>query len=607
VKKLIWTVAGLAGLTLVSCKVSNGVKMTPTVKEIPHDGVLLHTQEIDDGNDTITLKSSYKVVDPNSTLVVTLDNSALKDKIAGSELSPAVTERLGKLKEMLAAEPQALQNIADALTAYNKDPNSNAWQDLLQQESDFTRLILRDKDSRKLFTTRFPQDAGIQSQYENLFKTATLVVAEIEDKITQEAKTNGVYVQLGAWVGSGSSQTPIHIPGFDDYSSQPAYTVERFQYTLTQEQQNELTDIAGLAKSANKNGLGEALMSTIKDSGMLKPIDSLPAVKLAIKLEAQLASLLKSNDTLLSRLKTPAQNSYTALMDFTGFITASIQSFKVTSDTVSAPELLNIVNNDIGEISTKVQILETTLRPNVQTILNDTTVIGNSTTHAIQTVAKQLTNLSVSLQTDLGGFKAAVGSILGAFGAGASLAQQSYDFAKQVKMLSIDQLPRQAIINLETAGKRSEGDIVIIKLATSKPAAPIVEQALVQYRLYFCAVYAKTATGFLFVNQVPLFKTVNNSALFRYAASYSILLKGFWKSAEGSRTHLAYHTLWTPGIGLNFATLNFNPNGATELGIGAVFTLLQDFIQIGYGINTFSGAGYAFFGFKITIGSFSLH
>ena len=190
---------------------------------------------------------------------------------------------------------------------------------------------------------------------------------------------------------------------------------------------------------------------------------------------------------------------------------------------------------------------------------------------------------------------------------GQHTAQASFDFSQKVKQLSIDQLPNQGVINLEYTGKRSEGDVVTIKLATGKPNSPITEQSLVQYHLYFCSLYARTATGFMFVNQVPIFKTTNNSALFRYSASYSILLKGFWKGAEGSRTHLAYHTLWTPGIGINFTPLTFNPNGSTELGIGAVFTILQDFVQIGYGVNTFSGSGYLFFGFKVPIGSLSFH
>jgi hypothetical protein len=43
-----------------------------------------------------------------------------------------------------------------------------------------------------------------------------------------------------------------------------------------------------------------------------------------------------------------------------------------------------------------------------------------------------------------------------------------------------------------------------------------------------------------------------------------------------------------------------------ELGIGGVFSIFQDFLQLGYGINTMDGRGYAFFGFKLPVGAFSI-
>ncbi|HET6252955.1 MAG TPA: hypothetical protein VFE32_02710 [Puia sp.] len=588
-----------------SCKTPKVATGRPPRPEVPHNGELLSIQEVDGSGDTIPLKPNYRVVDPNSTLLVTLDNSALAGKLAGSELSPEITARLSKLKEMLQAEQQAIQNVTEAIQSYNKDPKSLDWSALMQKQHDFVRLIILDKDALKIYKSLLPANSSITVQYQTLFKTAAAIVDQIQAQVTQEAKTNGVYVQLGAWVGNGGSQTPVHIPGFDDYTPQPAYTVERFQYVLTDEQKNELNSIAALAQNANKSGLTAALKTTIKnDSSLLKALDSVPSVKVALKLKSQLETLLKTTDTAFNALKATAEDSYNAIKDFCDFITATTHSLKMTTDT-SAQQLLLDINNDVGELSSKIQDLETTLKSNATTIASTANRAGDAAINQIKVIAGTFGSLTDSLKSDLASVGNNARDLLSVLLTGQHIAQASYDFTEKVKQLSIDQVPRQAVINLELAGKRSEGDLVTVKVATGKPNAPITEQALVQYHLYFCSLYARTATGFLFVNQAPIFKTTNNSAFFRYSASYSILLKGFWKGAEGSRTHLVYHTLWTPGLGVNFASLSFNPNGATELGIGGVFTILQDFVQIGYGVNTFSGKGYIFFGFRVPVGSFS--
>ena len=112
-----------------------------------------------------------------------------------------------------------------------------------------------------------------------------------------------------------------------------------------------------------------------------------------------------------------------------------------------------------------------------------------------------------------------------------------------------------------------------------------------EFRLFFCSLYARTTVGFLFVTPNPVFKPIDQKALFRYAPSYSVLLKGF----NSSRKNIKYHTFLDPGIGLNFSAQDFNYDEAIELGIGLVATVFKDFIQSGYGVNTFSGRGYGLF------------
>ena len=143
-------------------------------RNIPHDPTLLKIKEVDDAGDTILLKSNYRVVDPNSTIIVAIDNPALAGKLAGSELSPAITSRLMQLKEMLQAEQQAMQNVTEAIqpSIMGQDPNSPAWQVPMKKLHDFVRLIVLDKDALQVYQSLLPQNPSLFEQYQTLFKTA---------------------------------------------------------------------------------------------------------------------------------------------------------------------------------------------------------------------------------------------------------------------------------------------------------------------------------------------------------------------------------------------------------------------------------------------------
>ena len=543
---------------------------------------LWNIREVDDGGDTIVLQSGYKVVDPNSTLLLQLNTEALSQTLAGSALSPDVTDRLKLLKDMLTHEQQAVQDVTEAIAIYNKDPKSPDWGALFRKQKEFVTIIR--ENYLALYNSLLPATRSHLDEYTTLFRTASAAIAQLEDQILQQAKSTGVAVQLGAWVGTTANpaQTPVHIPDFDDFSPQTAYSVERWQVTLTDEQKQELNDISTLAQKANQQGLGTALLQTFKSSGYLQALDSLPSVKAAIQLQSQLQTLLKSTDSTVLSLKAPIQESYQTLADFGQFITNAVESSKKISDTTSPDALLLQVNNEIGQLKTQLGQLKSVLTTNAQKIISTIKAGAIADAARAKQIAGTFQTLTDGLQAEIDSVQQNATDFFGNLIAGRNVTEQSYDFTSQVRKLSIDALPAMAKIDLLTAGKRSEGDVVTIKLGTSTPAGTVTQRNFVQYRLYFCGLYARTATGFLAVNQAPIFKRVDNSALFRYSPSYSILLKGFWKSPESSRTNLAYHTFWTPGIGINFTTLNFNPNGSIELGIGGVFTLMQDYLQIGF-------------------------
>lgn len=610
-KLLIYFGAGLL-LGAASCSSMKNIPYkdvsSTIISDKPHKKDLLEVQEKTTSGNSIELTSDMNVVEPNSTLTVTIDKAALSDQLAGSELSPDITAKLQKLLAMLQQQHAAMQDVMAALLINNKDPKSVAWQPYMQKLGGFVRLIRDDPKTKAIFNETLPPNSTIAQRYQTLFTTASTYITQLEEQIQLEAKANGVYLQLGAWLDKKNGQTAIHIPGYDIYTSQPSFEVEQFQYTLTPAQKQELTAISLLATNANQKGLGTAFQdAVVTNGGLLNVLKNLPSYKTAVAIQDTLDNILNKGSTTLAGLKAPATGAYQALQSYVGNLDNAIKAFSTVSSSTTPDNLLNNVNNNINDLVTKTAALKTSLTIDITTIKAIGTTADNDAMKYVRLLSGELTGLADSLQNDLTHLNTNINDLLNTAISGQNLTNAAHDFTTKVTQLSFEQALQPAVINLELAGTRDEGDMVTIKMATGKSGQPVVEQTLLQYHLYFCSLYARTATGFLFVNPVPLFKTSDGKSLFRYSPSYSILLKGFWEGELVSRKNLRYHSVFNPGLGVNFSALSLNPNGTTELGIGGAFTLFNDFFQVGYGFDTVSGRGYMFFGFKIPVGSFSFH
>ena len=245
-KVLIYLGFGLV-IGAASCKAIKNTGSKP-VGAKPHNTDLLHVREETAGGQTIPLTSDMKVVEPNSTLTVTIDIATLTDQLAGTTLSPEITNKLDMLLKMVQQQQVAMENVTQSLQIINKDPKSPAWRPYMQKLGPFVDLINQDPRAKAIFNASIaalPQPPTTIQKYQTLFTTAAKYIAQLQDEIQQEAKANGIYLQLGAFLNTKNGQTAIHIPNYDDYSSQPSSLVEQFQYTLTEAQQTDLAAISG--------------------------------------------------------------------------------------------------------------------------------------------------------------------------------------------------------------------------------------------------------------------------------------------------------------------------------------------------------------------------
>jgi len=567
---------------------------------------LLKIIEIDEDGKRIELKPQYLIVDPNSKLELTIDSMELQ-KIAGATFSSDITAKLALLKKILLAEKESIQNVNKAISSYrNGDPPSK-YIPLLQSQSAITELILRDPEGLLIFKSlNSPPD--IITQYANLFKSAAIMLDRLEQRLKDEAKAKGVYVQLGAWITNKGESNPIHIPGFDSYSAQPASLVERYQMVLTPEQKEQLNEISKLTSTANTEGLPQAIKSATGNAGhILSRLNEMKSFKKADTIYQTIKQLRLNNAAGLSSVEQTLQETENTLNLYTGMVNGLIEKHQKPITTADHEILLLNINTDIASLVTETEALQTELVGYADKIHNQTGSVKTELQKKVNILATSLKTLAPALKNDIQNISKRATDIVNKLIAGNGFVQNTLDFTEEVKKISFDAMVYHATIDLQTAGPRNLGSDLTIKLALGKAgSAPDVKSSS-SYKLYFCKVYARTAVGFLFVSPTPVFKHSDGKAFFRYAPSYSILLKGFWKSPEKSRESLSYHKTYSPGLGLNFSGLDFNSDGAVELGIGAVYSIFQDFLQLGYGINTFDGRGFAFFGFKVPVGAFSIH
>ncbi len=562
---------------------------------------IISVTEMDSNGKTIRLGPGYKVVDPNSSLKITIDQTTLYAVVATENNSNSdLIKKLGTLKKMLLADVKAINVLKIAISGYNKNAD---WKAALGSLREFAVIIFDDPIANEIYISLPPTNDIIQ-QYSDMFVTANIYAKQLEESLKVEAQKNGIYLQMGGWINSKGGSQPVHIPGFDDIATNN-FRVEQFQLVLTDEQKKELDAFSIAANKANEDGLAAAF-DTKKAIGLvISKVLGTQSIADLTSLQKEVKKYLDSANLDLANARQLMQTSFDQIQAFRDFINIIVAKYK-QQGTLSGSTLLAQVNSDISEIEQQTKALSANLTATATGIENNLRLLSATTQAALKDISPNLKKIPSDAMADIKALKKEITSALDMIVAGENLNSTGIEFTKEVKKLSFDQVQQETTVDLESTGKREIGDTFTVRLSVGRPDGSNVDIANLRYYLYFCTPYVQTAVSFLFTDPVPIFQRSPGKALFQYAPSYSILLKGIWKNDLKARRSLSYHNVYSPGIGVNIATLDFNGDGAPEVGVGAAFSIFRDFLQIGYGINTFEGRGYSFFGFKLPVGALSL-
>lgn len=447
-----------------------------------------------------------------------------------------------------------------------------------------------------------PDDASQVEQDVIVLRLAGELVQREQAALDTFVKANGIFFQLGAWLVSGSQSTSIHLPGFDTYPEQEYYEVERWSIRFDAKQQEEFKTLAKSAKDLNDKLVQPgSYFNTYRD-----------AVVAAFKqaLESCADELQKTLDQLIDEAKNVTldpdpkqlQTQIKAFAQKLRELKAKYESIDL-KDPIAVLAALDGLRTDIKEVKRDAgEILGTAKK-----LIAAVKAISPSA-KLKELLDKFESEASEDAKSCLGALHLALDPILTALGvdlAASHLNEDLLEFTDQVLRHTLDSLPASTEFDLHTSGKRDAGDRVILKFAAGRErpgpdGKPKPDREVLETRrltLYRILPHLTTTVGLIWANPV---ESTSLTRDYQAGASYSVLYK--W----GNRSSDAFNSLWSPGIGLNLAALDLDKDDNPDLGAGAVFSVVRDYIQVGYGYDFSAGSAYWFFGFRLPLPTWTL-
>lgn len=590
----------LAAMVLAGCSQKVTPQVTPAGNTPIKAQLPLTVYESDAKGKKINLTAgNYRIVDPNSKLELVLDKQAIYTLSSARPPDPAITKKLKTLNNLLKEQNAAMESVSKGLSEYKV---GNDWLKHFQSLKPFVGAIADDPTLTTLYENLEDTD-DITLQYANLFVVMRKSLAQLSSQLADHARQEGLTFQLGAWIQTKDGTRPVHIPGFDDYS-ESSYRVEQFRITLTPEQTEQFQQLAAFAERANNEGLANALNATHAARDVVQSILKAKSFEEVNALRTEIRTYTTDVSLTLGRTKALLESTLSELEAYSQAVTSVVERYQTRAAT-DATTLIMLVNSDMQfliELTNNLNKIVLSNASQINTHIND---VAGSTKDQITAVRTRLETVGKALEGDFTKLKATLQNILKTMIEGQNLERASLEFANEVRRFSLADLPETATLDLEGTGKRDVGDVIVLRLVSKKVDGVPKELAAPKYHLYFCTAYVRATPNFLFVDPVPVGRRVEPRSLYMYAASYSVLLKGILLSPEKKRSNVNYHRLYSPGIGLNVATVDFDANGALEVGVGGVVSMFNDIIQTGYGFNTVHGRGYFFFGIQLPVGAIS--
>ncbi|MDN3493546.1 hypothetical protein [Winogradskyella bathintestinalis] len=545
----------------------------------------------------ITVSESYKgdkrVVEIDKAQIIEI-NSTLEIQVSKEKLLLAIKSQFPQLNETVELESQlirlqqALRNQSAVISILeNQMPSAEEQKTFFEIMDGFLTEVQSDpilssryeELSAEFFTNEaFVRGNSLESYIiSNLNNDISTIKAELKT-----IETNQYNVSVVAYKKDVSGGDRVHIQNYDTYSNRDFFTVERWVTSLSAEDQQQLEALAEIAKENNEREF--QLFQTLK----AKLIDEFGSLSCVIAFKNNSIDLIQNmelNDVIPVEIKVKISALQSAIHQFETLyqiLKTDLRQWnigvllQIKNRALSVVDSLKNIDTNISDFKTLLS--QTDLAADFSPLLNE----FNTCYIEVQTNIKKLENgisLLFGLQTNY-------------------IANKS--IGDEVLSFSLDNLPDKGFINLKDTGKRQNGDELLIEAILRIPSKVentpeqifTLEQR--EFTIQLIGARSEVAVGLIFAN--PFNKddlNLQSNRDFFYAPSASILLK------FGSSKSYFYNEFIDFGVGLNFASPDFNTDGSPEFGVGLITTAFKDIISIGINYNTTIDNFYWFFGINL--------
>ncbi|MFT7381019.1 MAG: hypothetical protein ACI9Z3_000899 [Roseivirga sp.] len=554
-------------------------------------------KEYNSNNELIDISKPF-IVDINGRLSININKTILLDTIIGAlDQREYPSEMLELISQALRLQQKTLMSMTTTGSREERlmalDTFREGMAPLLTYLVDYQEGLQETQFYKDLAEALGKTDQG----YKPYFQVLDQYYNQVTSRYTAIVNKSSVRFKLGGWLNTDKGPEPFHIEGFDSISSEGIFQVPRFATSIPRSEVDNFNKARKLADSLQNNT--EVLVDYMKKKAS-NTVDELKTIE--TKLNDILDNGLKSFESRLDSTSNSIQQKFSQPVSH---FKQSMNDFRVDLATIKA-DVQNITLNKALDIAIEADSLIKTadkLKTEVEALYKMVTqeiapapgIVQNlksGLTSDITIVKTQIENLATSYLNELK-------ATLYVFNESnlKELTETAAKFTSSTFALSYNDVPASTILDIRTVGEREVGDEIYFKatIVRDSTANSFDETVFWQkYTMFHIGLNSSIRASLIFADKVngDFANTTND---FQLAPSYSAIFK------IGTRKSMFYNKYFTPGIGVNVSTLDFNNDNTPEIGIGLTAAFFRDYLQIGYGRNMASDDNFWIFGLRLPL------
>jgi hypothetical protein len=543
------------------------------------------------------------IADINGSLELVINKKNLTQKIgARFESNTELITELEKFDEILLHQKNILSSL-------NQNLSQLALSERIQKLGQFSNLMselynnVKDDDEiREKFNNYIKEFNDLpeieKEKYHNYyieygFDQLTSELKNNIDEIQSRIEQKKIRIQLTAYLSSNNENfKKVHIENFDDYKNGEFYEVDRWVTSFSEEdieafnRTNELANDLNNVIDKSFENIGSLIEDNIESYKYLNEL--LTDIKKTIKKKDK---IFTSNLEVVELFLLEIQNELNTILE----VVSKLEKYNGESENV-----LEHFNTTHDEFINAAKLFPL----KVDKLLSDLPTVIKDSNQEILALATKINTCKTQLSEDLKKVQKVISITSNILKPFRNTAIKGDEIGNEVYKYSISELPDIGYIDLKYTGKRNNKDNLVIRvtirseddLDTQKNGVVVEKHSLLLQQL---KIYSVSNVSVILANPYNKSEKVALENNFQFAPSGSLLFK------FGSRKCKTWNFL-EPGIGFNVSTPDFDLDGVPEVGLGGVFTILQDVVSVGLSYNTKTDDPFWFFGLSLPFSTLGL-